>query len=569
MTINGLAQMALVLAVVLALAGPVGRYIAAILGGERTFLSPVLVPVERCTYAILGIDPAKGMGWRSYVSAVLLMNAVHFALLYVILRVQYYLPFNPQGIAGMPPGLAFNTAASFVTNTNWQAYTPESGISNGAQMLGLTVHMFVSAATGVAIAAAVIRAFAAGGVKTLGNAWADITRAMLYLLLPLVIVFTIILMASGVPQTMLGYAQVTTLEGAKQTIARGPVAFQEAIKLLGTNGGGFFNANSAHPFENPTALTCAIETIMLLMIPFALTATFGRMVGNPAQGRALLWAMGLILGFGALGCYAAEMSGTTMLHGFGVNQALGNMEGRELRFGNALTTLLNVGATGTSTGAVAGFTDSFTPLGGLIPLFLMQLGEVTPGGIGSGLYFMVVFALLSVFVAGLMAGRTPEYLGKKVQAREVKLAMLAFLILTAWILSGASVSLLLPAGVAALANAGPHGLTEMLYAWTSATQNNGSAMAGITATGPLLAYGQAFAMLFGRFAVLVPVMAIAGSLAAKPKLQATSGTFPTTGPLFIGLLIGVIIILGGLQFMPADALGPLAEHFAMRAGATY
>ncbi|WP_428374876.1 potassium-transporting ATPase subunit KdpA [Lichenicoccus sp.] len=569
MTINGLVQMALVLAVVLALAGPVGRYIAAILEGERTFLSPVLAPVERGTYAILGIDPARGMGWRSYVSALLLLNAVHFALLYVILRLQFYLPFNPQAIAGMPPGLAFNTAASFVTNTNWQAYTPESGISNGAQMLGLTVHMFVSAATGVAVAAAVIRAFAAGGVKTLGNAWADTTRAMLYLLLPLTIVFTIILMASGVPQTLLGYAQVTTLEGATQTIARGPVAFQEAIKLLGTNGGGFFNANSAHPFENPTALTCAIETIMLLLIPFALTAAFGRMVGQPAQGRALLWAMGLILGFGALGCYAAEMSGTTMLHGFGVNQALGNMEGREMRFGNALTTLLNCGATGTSTGAVAGFTDSFTPLGGLIPLFLMQLGEVTPGGIGSGLYFMVVFALLSVFVAGLMAGRTPEYLGKKVQAREVKLAMLAFLILTAWILSGAAVSLLLPAGVAALANAGPHGLTEMLYAWTSATQNNGSAMAGITASGPLLGYGQAFAMLFGRFGVLVPVLAIAGSLAAKPKLQATSGTFPTTGPLFIGILIGVIIILGGLQYMPADALGPLAEHFAMRAGATY
>ncbi len=569
MTINGLAQMALVLAVVLALAGPVGRYIAVILSGERSLLSPVLQPVERGTYAILGIDPAKGMGWRSYVSAVLLLNAVHFALLYMILRLQYYLPFNPQQITGMPPGLAFNTAASFVTNTNWQAYTPESGISNGAQMLGLTVHMFVSAATGVAVAAAVIRAFAAGGVATLGNAWADMTRAMLYLLLPLTIVFTIILMASGVPQTLLGAAQVTTLEGATQTIARGPVAFQEAIKLLGTNGGGFFNANSAHPFENPTALTCAIETIMLLLIPFALTATFGRMVGQPAQGRALLWAMGLILGLGALGCYAAEMSGTTMLHGFGVNQALGNMEGREMRFGNALSTLLNVGATGTSTGAVAGFTDSFTPLGGLIPLFLMQLGEVTPGGIGSGLYFMVVFALLSVFVAGLMAGRTPEYLGKKVQAREVKLAMLAFLILTAWILSGTAVSLLLPAGVAALGNAGPHGLTEMLYAWTSATQNNGSAMAGITATGPLLAYGQAFAMLCGRFGVLVPVLAIAGSLAAKPKLQATSGTFPTTGPLFVGLLIGVIIILGGLQFMPADALGPLAEQFAMRAGATY
>ena len=569
MTIIGLAQIALVLAIVLALAGPVGRYIAAILSGERTFLTPVLAPVERGTYAILGIDPAKGMGWRSYVSALLLLNAVHFALLYAILRLQFYLPFNPGGVAGMPSALAFNTAVSFVTNTNWQAYTPEGGISNGAQMLGLTVHMFVSAATGVAVAAAVIRAFAAGGVQTLGNAWADITRAMLYVLLPLTVLFTIILMASGVPQTLLANAQVTTLEGATQTIARGPVAFQEAIKLLGTNGGGFFNANSAHPFENPTALTCAIETIMFLLIPFSLTATFGRMVGHPAQGRALLWAMGLILGLGALGCYAAEMAGTPMLHALGVNQALGNMEGRELRFGNALTTLFNVGATGTSTGAVAGFTDSFTPLGGLIPLFLMQLGEVTPGGIGSGLYTMIVFALLSVFVAGLMAGRTPEYLGKKVQAKEVKLAMLALLILTAWILSGAAVSLLLPAGLGALANAGPHGLSEMLYAWTSATQNNGSAMAGITSSGPLLAYGMAFAMLFGRFAVLVPVLAIAGSIALKPKLQATSGTFPTTGPLFIGLLIGVIIILGGLQFMPADALGPLAEHFAMRAGATY
>ena len=569
MTIIGLAQIALVLAIVLALAGPVGRYIAAILSGERTFLTPVLAPVERGTYAILGIDPAKGMGWRSYVSALLLLNAVHFALLYAILRLQFYLPFNPGGVAGMPSALAFNTAVSFVTNTNWQAYTPEGGISDGAQMLGLTVHMFVSAATGVAVAAAVIRAFAAGGVQTLGNAWADITRAMLYVLLPLTVLFTIILMASGVPQTLLANAQVTTLEGATQTIARGPVAFQEAIKLLGTNGGGFFNANSAHPFENPTALTCAIETIMFLLIPFSLTATFGRMVGHPAQGRALLWAMGLILGLGALGCYAAEMAGTPMLHALGVNQALGNMEGRELRFGNALTTLFNVGATGTSTGAVAGFTDSFTPLGGLIPLFLMQLGEVTPGGIGSGLYTMIVFALLAVFVAGLMAGRTPEYLGKKVQAKEVKLAMLALLILTAWILSGAAVSLLLPAGLGALANAGPHGLSEMLYAWTSATQNNGSAMAGITSSGPLLAYGMAFAMLFGRFAVLVPVLAIAGSIALKPKLQATSGTFPTTGPLFIGLLIGVIIILGGLQFMPADALGPLAEHFAMRAGATY
>ncbi len=569
MTTLGLLEILVILAIIIAAAFPVGRYLATVMEGQRSFLTPVLGPVERGLYAACGIDPARGMGWRGYTTALLLLNALHFALLYLILRLQFYLPFNPQGITGMPPAIAFNTAVSFVTNTNWQAYTPESGISNGAQMFGLTVHNFLSAASGIAVAVAVMRAFAAGGVQTLGNFWADLTRATLYVLLPLACVFTILLMASGVPDTLHAFATVTTLEGIKQTIALGPVAFQEAIKELGTNGGGFFNANSAHPFENPTALTCGLETFMLLLIPFALPVTFGRLVREPGQGRALLVTMVGILGLGMILAYAAEAAGNPILHALGVDQAQGNLEGKEVRFGTALTAMLNVGATGTSTGAVSGATDSFMPLGELVPLFLMQLGEVTPGGIGSGFYFMVVFALLAVFVAGLMVGRTPEYLGKKVQAREVKLAMLALLILTLWILCGAGLSLVLPAGLAALSNAGPHGLTEMLYAWTSATENNGSAFAGITASTPLLAYGQAFAMLFGRFAVMVPILAIAGSLGLKPKLKMTAGTFPTTGLLFVGLLVGVIVILGGLQFLPADALGPIAEHVGLRTGTTY
>ncbi len=569
MTSFGILEILIILGLTIACAVPVGRYLAAVMEGGATALSPVLGPVERVTYRLCGVEPLQGMSWRSYVTALLLLNALHFALLYLILRLQFYLPFNPQQITGMPPAIAFNTAVSFVTNTNWQAYVPESGVSNGAQMLGLTVHNFLSAATGIAVAVAVMRALATGGIKTLGNFWVDMTRATLYVLLPLGCLFTILLMASGVPQTLHGYAQVTTLEGVKQTIALGPVAFQEAIKELGTNGGGFFNANSAHPFENPTALTCGLETLMLLLIPFALPVCFGRMVREPGQGRALLVTMVGILFIGVFCSYAAEAGGNPILHALGVDQAQGNLEGKEVRLGTALTALLNVGATGTSTGAVAGAAESFMPLGGLVSLFLMQLGEVTPGGIGSGFYFIVVFALLSVFVAGLMVGRTPEYLGKKVQAREIKLAMLALLILTLWILCGAGLSLVLPAGLAAISAAGPHGLTEMLYAWTSATQNNGSAFAGITATGPLLAYGQAFAMLFGRFAVLVPILAIAGSLAAKPKLKMTNGTFPTTGVLFIGLLAGVIVILGGLQFLPADALGPIAEHVVLRTGTTY
>jgi K+-transporting ATPase ATPase A chain len=569
MTFIGLAQIALVLALVFAAAFPIGRFIADFAQGRRTFLSPVLAPVERGIYAICGVDAKHQMGWRDYAFAVLMLNALHFALLYAMLRLQFYLPFNPQHIVGMPPGLAFNTAISFVTNTNWQAYVPEASISDGAQMMGLTTHMFLSASTGIAVAIAVSRAFSGSGLKTLGNFYVDATRITLYLLLPVTILATLVLMASGVPQTLHAWPDMTTLEGAKQTLSLGPVAFQEAIKELGTNGGGFFNANSGHPYENPTALTCAFEAWLTIVIGFSLPIMFGRIVGAPRQGVALFLVMAIVLTAGVIGCYAAEAAGNPLLTAAGVDPAMGNMEGKEVRFGVALTTLFNVLATGTSCGAVAGFTDSFTPLGGLVPLFLMQLGEVTPGGVGSGMYYIIVFALLSVFVAGLMVGRTPEYLGKKVQAREIKLAMLALLIQSLFILCGAGLSMVLPAGLGALSNAGPHGLTEMLYAWTSATENNGSAFAGITATGPWLIYGQATAMLFGRFAVLVPVLAIAGSLAAKPKLPPSAGTFPTTGPLFIGLLIGVIVILGGLQFMPADALGPLAEQFVLRAGTTY
>ena len=570
MTLIGSAQIALVLALVFASAFPLGKFMATLFSGGRTFLTPILGPVERGFYALAGVDARRGMGWREYAFALILLNALHFVLLYAILRLQDVLPFNPQNIPAMSPRLAFNTAASFVTNTNWQAYVPESQISYGAQMFGLTVHNFLSAATGIAAGVAVVRAFAGSSLKTLGNFYVDLTRVSLYLLLPVCVVVGVILLAAGVPETLSAYASATTLDGgASQTIAFGPVAFQEAIKEFGTNGGGFFNANSAHPFENPSALTNVLENWLLLAIPFALPLMLGHMVGEKKQGRALFYAMAILLSLAAFGTYAAESAGNPLLTHAGVSATMGNMEGKEVRFGTALSSVFNTSATGTSTGAVDSFTDSYMPLGGLVPLFLMQLGEVTPGGVGSGLYTIIVFALLSVFVAGLMVGRTPEYLGKKVQAKEIKLAMLAVLILTLFILGGAGLSLVLPNGVSSLSASGPHGLSEMLYAWTSATENNGSAMAGLTADTRILDYGLGFAMIFGRFAFMIPVLAIAGSLAAKPKLSPSAGTFPTTGPLFVGLLIGVIIILGGLQFMPADALGPMADHFAVRAGHTY
>ncbi len=569
MTLVGWLQISLVLALVFLCAVPLGRYIAAVVGGGRTVLSLVLAPIERSFYALAGVDPARGMGWRTYTTALIVLQAVHFLILYLMLRFQDVLPLNPQHFDGMSPRLAFNTAISFVTNTNWQAYSGESALSYGSQMWGLTVHNFLSAATGIAAAVAVARAFAAGEVKLLGNFWADLTRITLYVLLPLVILYTIFLIASGVPQTLAAYVDATTLEGAKQTIARGPVAFQEAIKLIGTNGGGFFNANSAHPFENPTALTNIVETWSEIVIPFSLAVMFGEIVKDRKQGFALFWVMAILMVTFVVCCYAAEAPGNPLLTALGIDPSMGNMEGKEVRFGAAMSSLFAVTTSATSDGAVIAMHDSFTPLGGMVPMFLIQLGEIVPGGVGSGLYGIIVFALLAVFVAGLMVGRTPEYLGKKVQAREIKLAMLAVLILPLCILSGTALALTSASGQGSLANAGPHGLSEMLYAWTSATGNNGSAFAGLTADTPLLDYGLGAAMLLGRFAFLVPVLAIAGSVAGKPKLAPSAGTFPTDGPLFIGLLIGVILILGGLQFLPALSLGPLAEHFSLLAGTSY
>ena len=565
MSWHGSAYIALMLVLVLGAALPLGAYMARIFQGRIKALRLA----ETGIYRVCGIDPQREMGWQAYAIALLLLSVIHFLLLYAILRLQFYLPFNPQHVVGMAPMLAFNTAASFTTNTNWQAYSPESQISNGAQMFGLAVHMFISAAAGIAAASAVMRAFTAGNLKTLGNFYVDLTRITLYLLLPVTLIATVLLLVCGVPMTLAPYATVHALSGQSQTIARGPVAFMEAIKEFGTNGGGFFNANSAHPFENPTIFTNLLENWLDLVIGFALPIALGHMIGRRREGVALYAVMAIILGLGIFGAYGAEASGNPLLTHAGVVADAGNFVGKEVRFGIAASASFNVSATGTSTGAVDSFTDSYMPLGGAVPMFLMQLGEIAPGGVGSGLYTIVVFALLAVFVAGLMVGRTPEYLGKKVQAKEIKLAMLAFLILTVSILGGAGMSLLTKSGLGSLANAGPHGLSEMLYGWSSATENNGSAMAGLSANTPLLDYGLGTVMLLGRFAFMIPALAIASSLAAKQKLPPSSGTFPTDGPLFVGLLIGVIIILGGLQFMPADTLGPLAEHFVLAAGKTF
>ncbi|MCQ8278357.1 potassium-transporting ATPase subunit KdpA [Acetobacteraceae bacterium KSS8] len=568
MTVSGFAQILVVLLVPALLALPLGRFIARIANGERTLLSPILAPVERGLFAACGIRAGASMGWRGYVSALMVFSVMHFILLYAVLRGQYYLPMNPLHFPGMSPRLAFNTAISFLTNTNWQAYAGETTLSPFSQMLGLTSHNFLSAAAGIAAAFAVSRAFRKGsGANGLGNAWVDITRITLHLLIPISIVLTAILIALGVPDTLSASTTVTTLEGVKQVIALGPVAFQEAIKNLGTNGGGFFNANAAHPFENPGVLSDLIENWTLLLIPFAMPVAFGVIAERVRDGIALLVTMVVLLGLFAVLLYAAEAAGNPLLHALGV--VGGNMEGKEVRFGVALSSVFAAATTGTSTGAVIAAHDSLMPLGGLVALFLMQLGEVVPGGVGSGLYGIVVFAIMAVFVAGLMVGRTPEYLGKKIGAREVKLAMLAVLILPLCILGGAAYSLCTASGLGSLANAGPHGLSEMLYAWTSATANNGSAFAGLSADTPLLDYGLAIAMLLGRFAFLVPVLAIAGSLAAKPSVPPGQGTFPTDGALFVGLLAGVILILGGLQFLPALSLGPLAEHVSMLAGHSY
>ena len=566
MTLAGWLQIALVLGAVLICAWPLGLYMARVFEGEKTALSPLLHPIERAFYAAAGVQAAKGQSWLTYTLAMLAFNATGFLLLYVLMRLQAVLPLNPQGFSGVAPDLAFNTAVSFTSNTNWQAYGGETTMSHLVQMAGLTVQNFLSAATGIALAIAVTRAFARSSVQTLGNFWVDMTRATLYVLLPLSIVLAIAFMLTGVPQTLTGSLEATTLEGAKQTIAIGPVASQEAIKQLGTNGGGFFNVNAAHPFENPNAWSNALSIWSMLLISTALTFTFGHIVGDRRQGLALVAAMYALLITATAIVYWAETSGNPLLARVGVDVTAGNMEGKEVRFGQALSALYVVATTGLSCGAVNTMHNSLMPLGGLVPLFLIQLGEILPGGVGSGLYGMLVIAVLTVFIAGLMVGRTPEYLGKKIEAREMKLAMLALLILPLVILGFSAAAAMLPTALASLANAGPRGLIEILYAYSSAAGNNGSAFAGLSANTPWYNTTLGIAMLLGRFAYIVPVMAIAGAVAAKKKAPSSSGTFPTHGPLFIGLLIGVILILGGLQYFPALALGPIVEHFLMHAG---
>ena len=564
MTVAGWGLILLFVAILIALAKPIGLWLFALYEGRTTPLHRVFGPVERGFYRLAGIDPNEEQGWRRYALHMLLFNLVLLLFTYAILRLQGVLPGNPQGFGAVGADGAFNTAVSFTTNTNWQWYSGETTLSNLSQMLGLTIHNFLSAATGIAIAFALFRGFARREMKTIGNFWADMTRVTLYLLLPICIVYAIFLIASGVPQTLAGSIDASTLEGVKQTIALGPVASQEAIKMLGTNGGGFFNANSAHPFENPTALTNLVQMLSIFSIGVGLTWCFGKAVGDTRQGWAILAAMGVLFIAGVTITYWQEAAGNPVLHQLGV--AGGNMEGKEVRFGIAASALFAVVTTAASCGAVNAMHDSFTALGGMIPLFNMQLGEIVVGGVGAGIYGFLLFAILAVFVAGLMVGRTPEYVGKKIEAREVKLAVLAIAILPLVILGFTAIASVLPVGLAGPLNKGPHGFSEILYAFTSGAGNNGSAFAGLTAGTPFYNGMLGIAMWLGRFFVIIPALAIAGSLAAKRHVPATSGSFPTTGGLWIGLLVGIILILGGLTFLPSLALGPIADHLAVTSG---
>jgi potassium-transporting ATPase potassium-binding subunit len=569
MTLIGWVQIGFLLALVLAAIKPLGLYMAKVFSGEKTVLTPVLKPLETGIYKLSGIDREREQGWLGYTLAMLAFSVAGFVVLYAIMRLQAYLPVNPQGFGAVPSDLAFNTASSFVTNTNWQNYSGEAVMSNFTQMAGLAVQNFLSAATGMALAIAVTRAFVRSKAETVGNFWVDTTRATLYVLLPLAIILTIAFILLGLPQTMDGSVTATTLEGAKQVITLGPVASQEAIKQLGTNGGGFFNANAAHPFENPNAIANYLNIFAMLSISAAMVYMFGQMTGNRKQGWVLISAIAVLLIAGIGITYWAETAGNPILTSLGLDPSMGNMEGKEVRFGQAMSTLYSAVTTGLSDGGVNSMIGSYTGLGGLVPMFLIHLGEVLPGGVGSGLYGLVVIAVLSVFVAGLMVGRTPEFLGKKIEGREMKFAMLAVLILPLVILGFSAVAAMLPFAISSIGTAGPHGLSEILYAYTSAAGNNGSAMAGLNGNTVWYNTTLGIAMLFGRFGYIVPVMAMAGSIAAKQKIPASKGTFPTDTPLFAGLLIGIILILGGLQFFPALALGPVVEHFAMLAGQTF
>jgi potassium-transporting ATPase potassium-binding subunit len=576
MTLNGWVQIAVYVLLILAVTKPLGIFMARVFEGERTFLTPVLAPVERGFYALAGVDPKREQHWTTYSFALLLFSVVSFLAVYGLQRLQGVIPYlNPQAMPAVSEHLAFNTAVSFMTNTNWQSYGGESTLGYLVQMAALTVQNFVSAAAGIAIAIALTRSFARSSATTIGNFWVDLTRATLYILLPMSIVVALLLVALGVPQNLHAYTEATTLEGAKQVIAQGPVASQLAIKQLGTNGGGFFNANSAHPFENPTAITNLIEMWSILAISAALTYTFGRMVGSQRQGWTLFAAMAALFLAGLVAVYAAESAGNPTLAKLGLDahasdlQAGGNMEGKEVRFGIANSSIWAVATTDASNGSVNSMHDSYTPLGGLVPLFNIELGEVIFGGVGAGLYGILLFAVLAVFIAGLMVGRTPEYLGKKIEAKDVKMTILAILVIPLSILGFTALASVLPTALSSLNNAGAHGFSEILYAYTSGTGNNGSAFAGLNANTPFFDTTIGLAMLIGRFLLIVPLLGLAGSLVTKKIVPASSGTFPTTGPLWVGLLLGVILIEGGLVYFPALALGPLVEHFQMLAGKAF
>jgi potassium-transporting ATPase potassium-binding subunit len=575
MTSNGLLQITVYFLVLLALTKPVGVFMARVFDGRMKFR------LEGLLYKLCGIKPEQEQRWTQYAGAMLMFTLAGVLLTYLIQRIQGFLPFNPQGFGTVAPDLAFNTAVSFATNTNWQSYIPEVTMSYLTQMMGLATHNFTSAAVGIAIAIALVRGFSRHSVDRIGNFWVDVIRATLYILLPLSLIGALFLCSQGVIQNLSRYTQVATLEGGKQLIAQGPVASQEAIKMLGTNGGGFFNANSAHPFENPTPLSNFVQMLMIFIIPAGLTYTFGKMVKDTKQGWALFAAMSIVFLAGVFITYHFEQTGNPILTGLGLeNQATetqpgGNMEGKENRFGITNSSLFAVITTDASCGAINSWHESFTPIGGLVPLVNIELGEIIFGGVGSGLYGMLMFAILSVFIAGLMVGRTPEYLGKKIEQKEVKMVMLAVLILAASILlfAGAGSAITFaknawwnsPGPITAnLNNSGPHGLAELLYAYSSATGNNGSAFAGINANTPYMNTTMGFAMLIGRFLMIIPLLAVAGSLAKKKLIPASAGTLPTNSPLFVGLLVGVVIIVGALTYFPALALGPIVEHFLMQ-----
>ncbi|MGA3000657.1 MAG: potassium-transporting ATPase subunit KdpA [Acetobacteraceae bacterium] len=575
MTFNGWLQIAIYCVLLVLITKPIGGYMTRVFNGDRTLLSPVLGPIERGLYRVSGVDETQEQHWVAYAIAMLAFSFAGFVVLYGLQRLQGVLPFNPQDQTAVTPDLAFNTSVSFLTNTNWQSYTPETTYSYLVQMAGLTVHNFVSAATGIALAIALIRGFARRSANTIGNFWVDMTRCTLYILLPAAIVVGLVFVALGMPENLNAYTEVTTIEGAKQIIAQGPVASQEVIKMMGTNGGGFFNANSAHPYENPSAITNLIQILLIFSLGAGLTNVFGRMVGSQRQGWAIFAVMSVLFLVGVTTAYTAESAGNPAFAALHVDQAAsalqpgGNMEGKEVRFGIADSALFTTITTDASCGAVNNMHDSLLPIAGMVPMVNIMLGEIIFGGVGSGLYGMLLFVIIAVFVAGLMVGRTPEYLGKKLEAKEVKMAILGILILPMSMLGFTALAVVLPAGTGALANAGPHGFSEALYAYVSATGNNGSAFAGLSANVPFWNATLGLAMLIGRFMMIIPMLAIAGSLVRKKIVPQSAGTFPTDGGLFVGLVVGVIAITGGLIFLPSLALGPVVEQLAMHAGTLY